>query len=60
VGSKQEILRAIEELPEDAQVEDAMDRLYLLYKVQKGLQQADHGNLISHEEVRQRMSRWLK
>jgi predicted transcriptional regulator len=60
VGSKQEILRAIEELPEDAQVEDAMDRLYLLYKVQKGLQQADQGNLISHEEVRQRMSRWLK
>ncbi|MBZ5670319.1 MAG: hypothetical protein LAO04_11385 [Acidobacteriia bacterium] len=31
VGTKQQILNAIEELPDDAGVEDALDRLYLLY-----------------------------
>jgi predicted transcriptional regulator len=60
VGTKQQILKAIEELPDDARVEDALDRLYLLYKVERGLEQADRGELISQEEVRQRMARRLK
>ena len=58
--TKQQILKAIEDLPDDAEVEDALDRLYLLYKVEKGLNQADRGELISQEEVRQRMAKWLK
>jgi predicted transcriptional regulator len=60
VGTKQQILKAIEELPADAGVEDALDRLHLLYKVERGLGQADRGELISQEEVRQRMAKWLK
>jgi hypothetical protein len=60
MGTKQQILKAIEELPENARIEDALDRLYLLYKVERGLGQADSGQLISQEEVRQRMARWLK
>ena len=47
-------------MPDDASVEDALERLYLLYKIEKGLQQADRGELISQEEARQRMARWLK
>ena len=35
----------MEDLPDDAGVEDAMDRLYLLYKVERGLLQADRGEL---------------
>ena len=54
VGSKQKILKAIEELPEDAGVEDALDRLYLMYKIERGLRQADNGELISQEEVLKR------
>jgi predicted transcriptional regulator len=60
VGTKQQILKALEELPDDASVEDALDRLYLLYKVERGLQQADGGEMISQEEVRRRMAKWLK
>jgi len=60
VGTTQQILKVIEELPEDAGVEDALDRLYLLYKVERGLEQADRGELISQDEVRQRMAQWLK
>ncbi len=58
--TKQQILRAIEGLPDDASVEDALERLYLLYKIERGLRQADRGELISQEEARQRMARWLK
>ncbi len=60
VETKQQILKAIEELPDNASVEDAMERLYLLYKIERGLRQADSGDLISQEEARQRMAKWLK
>ena len=58
--TKQQMLKVIRELPDDARVEDALDRLYLLYKVEKGLGQADRGELISQEDVHQRMAKWLK
>ncbi len=58
--TKQKILRAIEGLPDDAGVADALDRLYLLYKIERGIGQADRGEFLSQEEVRERMAKWLK
>jgi len=60
MGTKQEILKAIAELPDEANVEDALERLYLLYKIDKGIKQADAGELVSQDEARQRMAQWLK
>ena len=60
MGTKQQIVRALEDLPDDAKIEDALDRLYLMYKVEKGLEQADRGELITPEEVRRRMAKWFK
>jgi len=60
MGTKQQILKVIEELPDDASVEDAIDRLYLLYKIDNGIRQADRGELVSQDEARQRMAKWLK
>ena len=52
---KERVLEAIRELPEDATVEDAMERLYVLAKIQKGLEQADAGQTVSHEEAKRRI-----
>ena len=60
MGTKQEILKAIADLPDEANVEDALERLYLLYKVDKGIKQADAGELVSQDEARRRMAQWLK
>ena len=58
--AKQQMLKAIEELPDDANIVDALERLYLLYKIDRGIKQADAGELISQEESRQRMAKCLK
>jgi hypothetical protein len=34
---KKRVIEAVRELPDDATVEDAMERLYVLAKIQKGL-----------------------
>jgi hypothetical protein len=53
---KTEIVRIIQDLPDDATVEDAMERLYFLAKIERGLQQSE-GETISHEEIK---ARYLK
>ena len=57
---KQQMIRAIEELPDDASVEDGIERLYLIHKIKRGMQQAESGQLVSQAEARQRMAQWLK
>ena len=57
---KEKMLRAVEALPEGASIEDAMERLLFLAKVERGLEQADSGRTLSHGEVKERMSKWLK
>jgi len=52
---KERVLDAVRELPDDATVEDAMERLYFLAKVEKGLQQAEAGKTVSHEEAKRRL-----
>ena len=53
--TKQRLIDAVEQLPADATFEDAMERIYFLYKIEKGLAQADAGKVIPHAEVKKRL-----
>jgi predicted transcriptional regulator len=50
--TKEKVLQAVNNLPDDASIEDVMDRLLLLAKIERGLQQADAGQTIAHSEVK--------
>ena len=52
---KQRAIEALRALPEHATIEDAMERLYFLAKIQHGLEQADAGETITHEEAKKRL-----
>ena len=60
MSTKERMVKLIQGLPEDATVEDAMEQLYLLYKVERGIAQADAGLKVSQEEARRRMVLWPK
>jgi hypothetical protein len=54
---KQKVLEAIEKLPPDATVEDAIERLVLLAKTDRGLAQLDAGQGVDHAEAKRRLLR---
>ncbi len=56
---KEKMVQLLDDLPDDASIEDAMERLYLLAKVERGIQQADAGQTIAHADVIKRTARWL-
>ena len=53
--TRERMIEAIRELPEDASVDDAIERLLFLAKIEEGLAQLDRGERISHGEVKQRL-----
>ena len=53
--TKERVLKAVRDLPENATVEDAMERLYFLAKIEEGERQADAGRTVSHEEAKRRI-----
>lgn len=47
--------KAVEQLPENASVEDAIERLVFLATIERGLADANAGRTVSHEEVKRRL-----
>jgi predicted transcriptional regulator len=60
VPLKQELMAALESLPDDATFDDVIERLHFVYAVLEGLRDIEEGRVIPHEEVVKRMSRWLE
>ncbi len=55
-SAKDLLKEAVDQLPPDASVEDAMERLYFLSKIERGLDDANAGKTLSHEEVGRRLA----
>ena len=55
--AKQNVLEVIEKLPADATLEDAIERLVLLAKTERGLAELDAGQGVDHTEAKRRLLR---
>ena len=49
---KQRAIEALKTLPERATIEDAIERLCFIAKIEEGLRQSDAGQLVPHDEVK--------
>ncbi len=57
---KDEVRELLDTLADDASLEDIQYHVYVRQKIEKGLEAADAGQVISQEEVEKRMARWLE
>ena len=56
---KQTVLDMIQRLPEDASLEDIQYHLFVLQKIERGLDDAEAGRVIPQDEVEKRLQKWL-
>jgi len=56
--TKQDVLEMIERMPDDASLQDIMYELYVRERIERGLREANEGKTVSHEEVKQSLSKW--
>ena len=58
--TKEKLMSVAAELPPDATIADAMERLFVLAKIERGIAQADAGRTMSHAEASERLAKWQK
>lgn len=56
---KQQAAQLLNRLPDDCSMEDIHYHLYVLEKVQHGLEDAESGSVYSTEEAKERLKKWL-
>ena len=56
ITDKQRAIDALRALPDHATLEDAIERLCFIAKIEQGLRQSDAGELVSHDEVKKQFS----
>jgi hypothetical protein len=56
--AKEEIINSMTSLPETATYEEAMYRLYVLEKINRGREDFKNGRTITIEQLRQEMKSW--
>ena len=55
---RDKVLDTIKELPEEFELEDLIEKLIFVEKIEQGLKQLDEGKTVSHEEVKEITSKW--
>jgi hypothetical protein len=56
---KQQVESLLHELPDNCSLEDIQYHLYMLEKVQRGLDEARTSGTLSQEEAEKRLGKWL-
>ncbi len=57
--TKTKLLSILDNLPENFTIDQLIDHIIFVEKVQKGLEDSENGRLHSKEEARQKLSKWL-
>lgn len=58
--TKEILLRTIKDLPEKFSMDDLLDRIILLQKIDIGLEQSQAGQTNSTEQAKEKLKKWLK
>jgi len=56
--TKDELAQRISALPNDAHIDDALDRLEVIEMIERGSAAADAGDVLTQDEVELRMAEW--
>lgn len=58
LAAKQEALKTIDQLPNDADMDEIMYRLYVLDKIRKGQGAVEQGKILTGEELKREIDTW--
>ncbi len=57
---KEKVLEAVRSLPDEFSIDDLVERLIVLYKIETGLQQVAEGKTLPTKEAKEKLQKWLK
>jgi len=58
--TKTSVINTITRLPDSFSIDELVDKMIFLEKIEKGIQDADNGRVISETELEKQMEEWWK
>jgi len=58
--TKESVLKTISKLPENFNLDELIDKLIFIDKVEKGLDQSLKNQVVSESQAKKKLSKWLK
>lgn len=58
--TKEKIKRSIDSMPDNLTIDEVIDRIILLDKIEQGLSDVENGNVHTTEEIKGKLNKWLK
>ncbi len=58
--TKEKIKKTIDLMPENVTIDELINRIILLDKIEQGLDDVEKGNVYTTEEVENKLNKWLK
>lgn len=56
--TKEKILESLENLPDKFELDDFLERLYLIEKIEKAREQSKNGQVYTHAEMQKSIKSW--
>ena len=57
--TKDKIISGIKKLPDSVTIDDILDQIMLVEKIEKGIEQSNKNQVISDDELEKRLGKWL-
>lgn len=57
---KEDVIKLIKSLPDKVDYNDIMAEIYFKQKVDKSLKQIKEGKVVSHNEAKKKLAKWIK
>ncbi len=58
--SKQKVIKTVNALPNSFSIEEVIDKLVLLQKIENGLEQSENNQVLSTSAAKLKLKKWLK
>ena len=57
--TKDKVISSISKLPDNVSIDDILDQIILVEKIEKGIDQSNKNQIVPDEELDQRLGKWL-
>lgn len=55
---REKVVETVNEFPQEFELEEFIERLVFVEKIEKGLQQIKEGKTLSHKQVKETVKKW--
>ena len=57
--TKDKVIKGIRKLPDSVSIDDILDQIILIEKIEKGIDQSNQNQVVSDDDLDKRLGKWL-